>query len=69
MAIAQTRTSTTADHAVGFEETASLDEQLRDTETGGKVFGAGLKDVIDMASSIANRAGYVAGLIIGCTSN
>jgi hypothetical protein len=32
-------------HAVGFEETASLDEQLRDTETGGEVFGDGLEDV------------------------
>ncbi len=30
-------------HAVGFEETASLDEQLRDTKTGGEVFGAGLE--------------------------
>jgi hypothetical protein len=47
-------------HAVGFEETASLDEQLRDTETGGEVFAAGLEDVIDMASSMANRASYVA---------
>jgi hypothetical protein len=42
-------------HAVGFEETASLDEQLRDIETGREVFGAGLEDVIDMASSMANR--------------
>jgi hypothetical protein len=47
-------------HIVGFEETASLDEQLRDTATGGEVFGAGLEDVIDVASSMANRAGYVA---------
>ncbi len=30
------------------------------TETGGEVFGAGLEDVINMASSIANHAGYVA---------
>jgi hypothetical protein len=44
----------------GFEETASLNEQLRDTETGGEVFGAGLEHVIDTASSMANRAGYVA---------
>ena len=47
-------------HAVSFEETASLDEQLRDTETGGEVFGAGLEDVADMASSMADRAGHVA---------
>jgi hypothetical protein len=47
-------------HIVGFEETASLDEQLRDTATGGGVFAAGLEDVIDMARSMANRAGYVA---------
>ncbi len=31
-----------------------------DTETGCEVFGAGLEDVIDVASSMANRAGYVA---------
>ncbi len=37
-------------HAVSLKETASLDEQLRDTETGGEVFGAGLEGVIDMAS-------------------
>ncbi len=50
--------------AVAFEETASLDEQLRDTETGGEVFGAGLEDVIDTASSVANRAGYVAAFAV-----
>jgi hypothetical protein len=47
-------------HAFGFEETAFLDEQLRDTETGGEVFGAGLEGMIDMASSMANSAGFVA---------
>jgi hypothetical protein len=30
-------------HIVSFEETASLDEQLRDTETGGEVFALALK--------------------------
>ncbi len=33
-------------------------EQLRDTDTSAEVFWAGLEDVIDMASSRANRAGY-----------
>ncbi len=51
-------------HPVGCEETASLDEQLRGTETGGEVFGAGLEDVIDMASSMANRAGNVAAFTV-----
>jgi hypothetical protein len=51
-------------HAAGFEETASLHEQLRDTDTGGEVFGAGLEDVIDMASSMANCAGYVAAFAV-----
>ncbi len=51
-------------HIVGFEEPASLDEQLRDTETGGEVFGACLEDVIDTASSMANRAGYVAAFAV-----
>ncbi len=47
--------------AVGVEETASLDEQLSDTEKIGEseVYGAGLEDVIDMASSMPNRTGYV----------
>ncbi len=47
---------------VSFEETASLDEQLQDTDTGSEV--AGLEDVIDMASSTANRAGYVAAFAV-----
>ncbi len=42
------------------EETASLDEHLRDTDTGGEVFGTGLKVVVDMASSMASSAGQVA---------
>jgi hypothetical protein len=47
--------------AVGFEsETASLEEQLRVTDPGGQVFGAGLEHVVDMASRMANRAGHVA---------
>jgi hypothetical protein len=35
-------------HAVSFEETASLEEQLRDTKTGSEVFGAGREDAIDI---------------------
>ncbi len=49
---------------MGCEETASLDEQLRDTEIGGEVFGTGLEDVIDMASRMANRVGYVAAFTV-----
>ncbi len=49
---------------VSFEETASLDEQLQDTDTGSEVFGAGLEDVIDMANSMANRADYVAAFAV-----
>jgi hypothetical protein len=49
-------------HTVGFEGTASLrvDEQLRDTDSGGEVFGTGLVDVVDTASSMANSTGKVA---------
>ncbi len=49
-------------NTVDFKETASLDKQLRDTEISSEVFGAGLEDMIHMASSMANRAGYVAAL-------
>ncbi len=36
-----------------------LNEQLHYTETGCKDFGPGLEYVINMASSMANRPGYV----------
>ncbi len=32
--------------------------------TTGEVFGAGLEDVVDMASGMANRAGYVAAFAV-----
>ncbi len=43
-----------------------MDEQLRDTKTGGEVFGASLEDVADsdMASSMANRADHVTAFAI-----
>jgi hypothetical protein len=47
-------------HAGGFEDSASINEQLRDTETGGKVFGTDLEDVVEPACSMANRASQVA---------
>ncbi len=57
-AIAIADSDNTKYHTVGFDEYDSINQQKRDTYTGGEVLG--LEDVVEMAKTMANCAGRVA---------
>jgi hypothetical protein len=47
-------------HTLGFDEYESIAAKQVDNEDGSSVEGAGIVDVVDMASTMANRADRVA---------